>query len=101
VKYPDAAAHHLQPPDLGPAGDWSEAFMTNKTLVHLDISNNSFSSFEIEAFRQGLDQNHTILGIHAGGNEGSTDALGFVNQFDHDGIGDSEDVGKHQVFTRI
>lgn len=101
MKQPDAAAHHLNPPDLGPAGDWSEAFLTNKTLIHLDISNNSFSSYEIEAFRQGLDQNHTILGIHAGGNEGSTDALGFVKPetLPEDRktgeIAEIEDVGKH------
>jgi len=51
--------------------------------------------------RQGLDLNHTILGLHSAGNEGTTDALGFFNEFDHDNCVDYEDIAKHAVYTRI
>ena len=33
----------------------------------------------------GLDGNHSILGIHLAGNEGTIDAMGFVNPFGADG----------------
>jgi len=39
---------------------------------------------------KGLSFNHTILGIHTAGNEGSTDALGFFNPDDHDGAVDED-----------
>ena len=48
------------------------------------MSHNNIDSKEIEIFREGLDENHTIYGLHFAGNEGSTDAFGFVNHFDHD-----------------
>ena len=51
--------------------------------------------------RVGLDQNHTIMGLHSTGNECTTDALGFLNQYDFDGLKEIEDVGIHHIFTRI
>ena len=71
--------------DLGPAEDWQQMFLKNKHLIHIDISHNHFDSYEVETFRMGLDENHTIMGIHAAGNECFTDAMGFVTQYDHDG----------------
>jgi hypothetical protein len=43
------------PLDLYIAQSWSDAFLKNKTLLHLDISHNSFDSMEVETFRVGLD----------------------------------------------
>lgn len=51
--------------------------------------------------KEGLDQNHTILGLHLAGNEGATDAMGFIERYDDDGLVDKEDVGLHSLFTRI
>ena len=65
------------------------------------MSHNGFDSREVEIFREGLDLNHTIYGLHFAGNEGATDALGFINHFDHDRQKEVEDVGKHAVFSRI
>lgn len=35
------------------------------------------------------------------GNEGSTNALGYIDVHDPDGIEGAEDVGKHAIYTRI
>lgn len=83
------------------AEDWSNAFLKNKTLLHIDISHNAFDSVEIETFRMGLDQNHTILGLHSAGNECFTDAMGFTVQNDHDGKETVEDIAMQSIFSRI
>jgi hypothetical protein len=54
----------------------SVMFQENKSLTHLDISNNHFSSHDCSAMSVGLKQNHTLLGIHITGNGGSVDANG-------------------------
>jgi len=51
--------------------------------------------------KEGLDENHTILGLHLAGNEGVIDAMGFINHYDEDGLVDKEDVGLHCLFSRI
>ena len=71
--------------DLGPANSWSLAFRENAFLIHLDFSHNYFDSRELEVINEGLSENHTILGIHLAGNEGETDALGFIKPHDHKG----------------
>jgi len=86
---------------LSVAEDWSNAFLKNKTLLHIDISHNAFDSVEIETFRMGLDQNHTILGLHSAGNECFTDAMGFTVQNDHDGKETVEDIAMQSIFSRI
>jgi len=40
---------------FGPAEKWSEAFKNNKSLIHLDISNNGIDSKEIEIMAKGLN----------------------------------------------
>jgi hypothetical protein len=75
--------------------------LNNKYLVHLDFSHNNFDSRELTKISEGLNQNHSILGIHMAGNEGSTNALGYIDEHDPDGIEGAEDVGKHAIFTRI
>ena len=72
--------------DFAPAHAWAAAFKDNRTLVHLDLSHNYFDSQELEVVSQGLDKNHTILGIHFGGNEGDIDALGFLKTYDDQGL---------------
>ena len=51
--------------------------------------------------KEGLDRNHTILGLHLAGNEGATNAMGFIDRYDEDGLVDKEDIGLHCLFTRI
>jgi hypothetical protein len=87
--------------DLSIATAWSTTFLMNKSLVHLDISHNNFQAEEIKVMGEGLNKNHTILGIHSSGNECTTDGLGFVNEFDTDGVLDQEDIALHQIFTRL
>ena len=40
--------------------------------------------------KEGLEENHTILGIHFTGNEGTVDGLGYLNEFTE---GKHEDIG--------
>ena len=87
--------------DFSVAEQWAQGFKQNKALLHLDISHNNLDSREIQIMRQGLDLNHHLLGLHTAGNEGTTDALGFFNEFDQDNCVDYEDIAKHAVFTRI
>ena len=58
---------------------WRDAFKINQSLLHLDISNNNFSQLDLEVMNEGLKENHSILGLHMMGNEGSTDAYGFIH----------------------
>ena len=41
----------------------------NKTLFHLDISNNNLNSSSIVNISEGIKLNHTLYGIHVEGNE--------------------------------
>jgi len=52
------------------------------------MSHNGFDSLELEKISEGLDENHTILGIHFAGNEGDIDALGFIKRHDDKGLVD-------------
>ena len=57
---------------------WNEAFAQNKSLIHVDISNNKIDIDDCEIIGEGLKQNHSILGIHFTGNAGYVDNQGFV-----------------------
>ena len=101
--------------NLKPAEAWAAGFEANSSLIHLDLSHNYFDSRELVEINKGLSENHTILGIHLGGNEGDIDAFGFIkpkkDAFKRDPrdpknlnkrkIVDIEDVGKMSIFTRI
>lgn len=63
---------------------WSKAFQMNDKLLHLDISHNGFDAREITVMNEGLTTNHSILGIHFAGNEGTIDGLGYIHEFQHD-----------------
>lgn len=80
---------------------WSGAFLENRSLLHLDLSHNGFDARELEIMKGGLEDNHILLGLHLEGNEGSIDALGFIQPHDLKGMVDSEDPSRHHIFTRI
>jgi Ran GTPase-activating protein (RanGAP) involved in mRNA processing and transport len=52
--------------------NFSNAFATNKTLMHIDFSYCGFTSKDLDKLNSGLKYNHTILGIHMVGNKGGT-----------------------------
>lgn len=56
------------------ANQWKQCFEQNQTLLHVDISHNGFTNNEIDIMADGLKSNHTILGIHMGGNDAEVDA---------------------------
>ena len=62
------------------AKSWAQCFKVNKTLIHVDIGNNNLEWFEMEIISDGLNRNHTILGIHVNGNRAKVDSLGFVHK---------------------
>ena len=86
--------------DMSMAEEWNKTFAINQNLIHLDLSHNNIDCRELTEMKKGLDQNHTLLGLHLAGNEGSVDALGFINPFDEDGK-QVENVGVHSIMTRI
>jgi hypothetical protein len=50
----------------------------NETLLHLDLSQNNFTTCQLEVIAEGLKENHSILGLHMEGNNCSVDPRGFV-----------------------
>ena len=71
-------------------------FKNNRTLVHVDFSNNGFSMEDCREMQEGLKQNHTIMGLHMGGN----------NQLDVDSQGQlnaspNKDPACQHILTRI
>ena len=69
-------------------------FKTNKSLVHVDLSHNGFSREACEIMTEGLEHNHSILGLHMLGNACNTDALGFIKA-------DNSHPGASHIITRI
>ncbi len=58
-----------------------ECFIENRTLLHLDLTFCNLSDIEVRIMNEGLQENHTILGIHLYGNSDYfTDARGFVEK---------------------
>jgi hypothetical protein len=52
---------------------WRDAFKENKSLIHVDISNNRIDKIDVEIMAEGLKENHSIYGIHLNGNSGHVD----------------------------
>ena len=67
-------------------------FKVNKTLIHLNLSHCDISRYECLIMKQGLKDNHTLLGLHMIGNEMNTNALGFL----HD---DTNNLGASHMIT--
>lgn len=53
---------------------WADCFNANKSLIHVDISNNGIQWPEMEVIGEGLRTNHTLLGIHVNGNDAHVDS---------------------------
>ena len=87
--------------DRTAADGWADAFSSNKSLLHLDLSNNQFDSRELKIMAEGLQKNHQILGIHLTGNEGKMDGMGFIQAYQEDGLGRQEDLAYHHIYTRM
>ena len=45
---------------------------------------------------EGLIDNHSVLGLHLGGNEIIIDSLGFINK-----VSQNEEIGREHVLQRI
>jgi hypothetical protein len=100
----------MVPANLSFVESWKEFFLTNQSIVHLDISNNGFASPEIEVMgnyfmlififqiAEGLKENHSIMGLHVVGNEAVVDAMGFMAPDRSNGK--LKDAKAH-VFSRI
>jgi hypothetical protein len=67
---------------LGTNDDVAMAIATtvekNESLLHLDLSQNNFSTMQLDVIAEGLKENHTILGLHMEGNSCTVDSRGFV-----------------------
>jgi hypothetical protein len=57
---------------------WGKALMHNKSLVHIDLSNNMFNEETCKMIGQHIIKNHTIYGLHMAGNCCTVDPLGFI-----------------------
>jgi Leucine Rich Repeat. len=60
------------------AKTFAEYIAENKTLLHLDLSNNYFCKEDCKVISEGLNNNHTLYGFHFHGNIGYVDAKGFL-----------------------
>ena len=57
-----------------------DMFISNKHLIHLDLSYCDFNRLECFKMNEGLLTNHSIMGLHMTGNELDTDANGFITE---------------------
>lgn len=46
------------------ADKWRQMFQSNKSLIHVDLSHNRIKAADCKIIAEGLQQNHTILGLH-------------------------------------
>ena len=57
---------------------WGNALKKNKTLIHIDLSNNHISDEACRMMGKSLKKNHTIFGIHMAGNACYVDPYGHL-----------------------
>lgn len=57
----------------------AQALMQNQTLSHIDLSYNFLTQPECAQLSEGLNSNHTVLGLHIIGNHCSIDSRGFLH----------------------
>jgi hypothetical protein len=76
----------------------STCLAKNSTLIHIDLSQNQLSAADCGIISEGLKNNHTLLGLHMTGNQGSVDCYGNL-------VPDVElwpaEASHQQVMTRI
>jgi len=77
------------------AHEFKNMFIENRTLIHLDLSYNSFSESALKILKEGLKENHTILGLHLQGNKAFIDSKGFLN------LNKDESPSSMHIFSRI
>ena len=73
----------------------NKMFLSNTTLIHMDLSHNNLSVEDWAEISKGLNQNKTVLGLHMIGNSKDTNALGFIEKKP------SFDPGLAHIHTRI
>jgi len=56
----------------------ASVFQEGSTLFHLDIGYNSINAEDCAVLAKGLENNHTLYGLHLVGNDATVDDLGFV-----------------------
>jgi hypothetical protein len=56
----------------------ADALAANSVLKHCDLRHNNMSASECAIVALGLEQNHTLLGLHVAGNSAVLDARGFM-----------------------
>jgi hypothetical protein len=54
--------------------DLKNMFKDNKALIHLDLSHNNLRKEDCRVIEEGLNENHTLLGIHMVGNDINTNS---------------------------
>lgn len=55
------------------AEKWRKLFLTNTSLVHVDLSHNNIKMQDCKLIAEGLKSNHKILGLHFQGNQAQID----------------------------
>lgn len=58
--------------------DFSRYLFLNESIIHLDLSNNNFSTSDCKILSESIKVNHTIRGLHFDGNSGIVNALGYI-----------------------
>lgn len=58
----------------------ADMFRVNTSIVHMDLSHTGITVGDAEVLSKGLNENHTIYGLHLTGNEISVTADGFITQ---------------------
>lgn len=74
----------------------SNSLRRNTALTHLDISHNRLQFDHCKVLAEALLQNHTLNGIHVGGNQMEVDTYGFI--FPNC---EANDPVNNHIFTRI
>ena len=81
---------------------FAEFVFKDKTLVHLDLSNNYFGKKDAIAIGASMEKNHTIYGFHFQGNVGYVDAKGFLvipEENQQETIIDNVQLSIHGIFS--
>ena len=82
------------------APEIATAFSTNKTLKHIDLSYNRFSTKECEEIAEGLKSNHHLLGIHLEGNKAKYNFRGYMEMDPTLELNYEQAVGMRGLYTK-
>lgn len=76
----------------------SGALGAHPELLHLDLSHNQLNAEACAMLSTGLNKNHTLLGLHMGGNAGVVDPRGYLATAD---AAADETLQTAHIMTRI